>query len=160
MTAPISAGCVAALRQGDALAHATHSTQAPAAQKRGGGMARRIQLIAIAQGRQPMPEGGAIKSHCCAAAGIFQPNLQHTPKARIPHERLRRGAKHIATLRLMTRSPAQLVEGGKRPPKPTDNALIRTLCAQIREQNQEIAALRIANTDLLQRLEKAEGGRV
>ncbi|EIU7181190.1 glycoside hydrolase [Pseudomonas aeruginosa] len=55
----------------------------------------------------------------------------------------------------MTRSPAQLVEGGKRPPKPTDNALIRTLCAQ----NQEIAALRIANTDLLQRLEKAEGGR-
>ncbi len=98
------------------------------------------------------------------AAGLldssnFQPNLQHTPKARIPHERLRRGAKHIATLRLMTRSPAQLVEGGKRPPKPTDNALIRTLCAQIREQNQEIAALRIANTDLLQRLEKAEGGR-
>ncbi|HCL3989018.1 TPA: hypothetical protein N2C09_002062 [Pseudomonas aeruginosa] len=60
----------------------------------------------------------------------------------------------------MTRSPAQLVEGGKRQPKPTDNALIRTLCAQIREQNQEIAALRIANTDLLQRLEKAEGGRV
>ncbi|WP_434529798.1 hypothetical protein ACRS64_02090 [Pseudomonas aeruginosa] len=45
-----------------------------------------------------------------------------------------------------------------RPPKPTDNALIRTLCAQIREQNQEIAALRIANTDLRQRLEKAEGG--
>lgn len=104
-----------------------------------------------------MPEGGAIESHCCAAAGIFQPNLQHTPKARIPHERLRRGAKHIATLRLMTRSPAQLVEGGKRPPKPTDNALIRTLCAQIREQNQEIAALRIANTDLLQRVEFFEG---
>ncbi|HCE6723281.1 TPA: hypothetical protein NHP07_000522 [Pseudomonas aeruginosa] len=155
----IPASRVAAQDQGAALAHATRSTQAPAAQKRGGGLARRIQLIAIAQGRQPMPEGGAIESHCCAAASIFQPNLQHTPKARIPHERLRRGAKHIATLRLMTRSPAQLVEGGKRPPKPTDNALIRTLCAQIREQNQEIAALRIANTDLLQRLEKAEGGR-
>ncbi|EPZ6118089.1 hypothetical protein ACXHIE_000954 [Pseudomonas aeruginosa] len=155
----IPASRVAAQDQGAALAHATHSTQAPAAQKRGGGLAHRIQLIAIAQGRQPMPEGGAIESHCCAAAGIFQPNLQHTPKARIPHERLRRGAKHIATLRLMTRSPAQLVKGGKRPPKPTDNALIRTLCAQIREQNQEIAALRIANTDLLQRLEKAEGGR-
>ncbi|VFT25918.1 Uncharacterised protein [Pseudomonas aeruginosa] len=115
MTAPIPAGCVAALRQGAALAHATHSTQAPAAQKRGGGLARRIQLIAIAQGRQPMPEGGAIESHCCAAAGIFQSDPQHTPKARIPHERLRRGAKHIATLRLMTRSPAQLVEGGKTP---------------------------------------------
>lgn len=107
----IPASRVTAQDQGAALAHATHSTQAPAAQKRGGGLARRIQLIAIAQGRQPMPEGGAIESHCCAAAGIFQPNLQHTPKARIPHERLRRGAKHIATLRLMTRSPAQLVEG-------------------------------------------------
>ncbi|HCH7783893.1 hypothetical protein [Pseudomonas aeruginosa] len=155
----IPASRVAAQDQGAALAHATHSTQAPAAQKRGGGLARRIQLIAIAQGRQPMPEGGAIESHCCAAAGIFQPNPQHAPKARIPHERLRQGAKHIATLRLMTRSPAQLVEGEKRPPKSTDNALIRTLCAQIREQNQEIAALRIANTDLLQRLDKAEGGR-
>ncbi|MFG9360881.1 hypothetical protein ACEP2W_18690, partial [Pseudomonas aeruginosa] len=132
----IPASRVAAQDQGAALAHATHSTQAPAAQKRGGGLARRIQLIAIAEGRQPMPEGGAIESHCCAAAGIFQPNPQHTPKARIPQEKLRRGAKHIATLRLMTRSPAQLVEGGKRPPKPTDNALIRTLCAQIREQNQ------------------------
>ncbi|MBG6488122.1 hypothetical protein I5I57_12660 [Pseudomonas aeruginosa] len=159
MTRPYSASRVAAQDQGVALAHAPHSTQAPAAPTRGGGLARRLQLIAIAQGRQPIPEGGAIKSHCCAAAGIFQPNLQHSPMARIPHERLRRGAKHIATLRLMTRSPAQLVEGGKRPPKPTDNALIRTLCAQIREQNQEIAALRIANTDLLQRLEKAEGGR-
>lgn len=115
MTRPYSASRVAAQDQGVALAHATYSTQAPAAQKRGGGMARRIQLIAIAQGRQPMPEGGAIKSHCCAAAGIFQPNLQHSPKARIPQERLRRGAKHIATLRLMTRSPAQLVEGGKAP---------------------------------------------
>ncbi|ATH02730.1 glycoside hydrolase [Pseudomonas aeruginosa] len=156
----IPASRVAAQDQGAALAHPPHSTQAPAAQKRGGGLAHRIQLIAITQGRQPMSEGGAIESQCCAAAGIFQPNPQHTPKVRIPHERLRRGAKHIATLRLMTRSPAQLVEGGKRPPKPTDNALIRTLCAQIREQSQEIAALRIANTDLLQRLEKAEGGRV
>ncbi len=110
MTAPISAGCVAALRQGGAPAHATHSTQAPAAQKRGGGMARRIQLIAIAQGRQPMPEGGAIKPLLRSSRHIPTQPSAHAEGTHT-HERLRRGAKHIATLRLMTRSPAQLVEG-------------------------------------------------
>lgn len=71
----IPASRVAAQDQGAALAHATHSTQAPAAQKRGGGLARRIQLIAIAQGRQPMPEGGAIESHVAQQQAYSNPTF-------------------------------------------------------------------------------------
>ncbi len=109
----IPASRVAAQDQGAALAHATHSTQVPAAQKRGGGLAHRIQLIAIAQGRQPMPEGGAIESHCCAAAGIFQPKPKARAGVAYPTTSVRQGAKDAATLRSPTAPHAQPVEGYK-----------------------------------------------
>ncbi|WP_371045297.1 hypothetical protein [Pseudomonas aeruginosa] len=105
-----------------------------------------------------MPEGGAIKPLLRSSRHIpTQPSAHaegtHTPRKAAPG---REAHSHASLNDSLARAACR---GGKRPPKPTDNALIRTLCAQIREQNQEIAALRIANTDLLQRLEKAEGGR-
>ncbi|CDF82621.1 hypothetical protein PKB_1256 [Pseudomonas knackmussii B13] len=113
MTPRIPARRVAAQDQGCALAPATLSTKAPAARKRGGGLARRCLLTLSLAGRPSMPEGGAIESLCCAAAGIFLPKPQVHAGVAYPTTRVRRGAKDAASLRSPTAPHAQLVEGYK-----------------------------------------------
>lgn len=105
----------AAQDQGGALAPATLSTQAAAARKRGGGLARRALLTLSLAGHPSMPEGGAIKSLCCAAAGIFLPKPKARAGVAYPTTSVRRGAKDAATLRSPTAPHAQPVEGYKHP---------------------------------------------
>lgn len=102
---------VAAQDQGGALAPATLSTQAAAARKRGGGLTRSALLTLSLAGHPSIPEGGAIKSLCCAAAGIFLPKAQTRAGAAYPTTSVRRGAKDAATLRSPTAPHAQPVEG-------------------------------------------------
>ncbi|MCP1647258.1 hypothetical protein J2T49_001773 [Pseudomonas nitroreducens] len=111
MTRCYPARRVAAQDQGGALAPATLSTQAAAARKRGGGLVRRALLTLSLAGHPSMPEGGAIKSLCCAAAGIFLPNPKARAGAAYPTTSVRRGAKDAATLRSPTAPHAQPVEG-------------------------------------------------
>lgn len=104
---------VAAQDQGGALAPATPSTQAAAARKRGGGLARRALLTLSLAGHPSMPEGGAIKSLCCAAAGIFLPKPKARAGVAYPTTSVRQGAEDAATLRSHSAPHAQLVEGYK-----------------------------------------------
>lgn len=104
---------VAAQDQGCALAPATLGTQAAAARKRAGGLARRALLTLSLAGHPSIPEGGAIKSLCCAAAGIFLPKPKARAGAAYPTTSVRRGAKDAATLRSPTAPHAQPVEGYK-----------------------------------------------
>lgn len=103
----------AAHSQGGALAHATLSTQAPAARKRGGGLARRVLLAASLAGRPLMPEGGAIKSLCCAAAGLFLSPPQARAGVVYPTTSVRGAQKPTASLRSSLPPHAQPVEGYK-----------------------------------------------
>ena len=114
----IPARRVAAQDQGGALAPATLSTQAAAARKRGGGLVRRALLTLSLAGHPSMPEGGAIKRLCCAAAGIFLPKPKARAGAAYPTTSVRRGAKDAATLRSPTAPHAQPVEGYKRLQQP------------------------------------------
>ncbi|MNE43855.1 hypothetical protein D3C80_1380510 [compost metagenome] len=92
---------------------ATHRTQAPAARKRGGGLAPFAQACAVATRRQQMPEGGEINSLCRAAAGII-PTLSSARAAVVyPTAGVRRAASLDATLRYSSRPHAQPVEGYK-----------------------------------------------
>lgn len=111
----IPARRVAAQDQGGALAPATLSTQGAAARKRGGGLARRTLLTLSLAGHPSMPEGGAIKSLCCAAAGIFLPKPAARAVGAYPTTSVRQGAKDAATLRPPTAPHAQSVEGYKHP---------------------------------------------
>ena len=90
---------------------ATHSTQAPAARKRGGGPAHIHQVNAMTIGRQPLPEGGEIKSLCRAAAGIIR-TLSASIEARVyPTDRVR-GAQKMEPRSANQPSPAaQPVKG-------------------------------------------------
>jgi len=110
---------VAAQDQGGALAPATLSTHAAAARKRGGGLARRALLTPSLAGHPSMPEGGATKSLCCAAAGIFLPKPNAHAGAAYPTTSVRRGAKDAATLRSPTAPHAQPVEGYKQSAQET-----------------------------------------
>lgn len=105
---------VAAQDQAGALAPATLSTQTAAARKRGGGLVRHALLTLSLAGHPSMPEGGAIKSLCCAAAGIFLPKPKARTGVAYPTTSVRQGAKDAATLRSPTAPHAQPVEGYKR----------------------------------------------
>lgn len=113
MTPHIPARRAAALRHGGAMAPATLSTQAPAARKRGGGPLRCAPLAASLAGRPSKPEGGAIKSLCCAAAGITPSPSQAHADVAYPTTSVRRGAEDAASLRFPLAPHAQLVEGYK-----------------------------------------------
>ncbi|MDH4873046.1 hypothetical protein E8E91_19640 [Pseudomonas sp. BN515] len=90
---------------------ATHRTQAPAARKRGGGLAHIPQDCAVAIGRQQTPKGGEINSLCRAAAGII-PTLS-SARAGVVHPTtgVRRAAQMGTTLRFPPRPHAQPVKG-------------------------------------------------
>lgn len=97
---------------------ATHSTQAPAARKRGGGPAHIHQVNAMTIGRQPLPEGGEIKSLCRAAAGIIHTLSANTEARVYPTDRVR-GAQKMEPRSANHPSPAaQPVKGYKRPQLP------------------------------------------
>ncbi len=92
---------------------ATHSTQAPAARKRGGGPAHIHQVNAMTIGRQPLPEGGEIKSLCRAAAGIIHTLSASTEARAYPTDRVR-GAQKMEPRSANHPSPAaQPVKGYK-----------------------------------------------
>ncbi|MCY1304924.1 hypothetical protein D9M70_546990 [compost metagenome] len=103
----------AAHSQGCALAPATPSTQAPAARKRGGGLAHGTLLTLSLAGRPSMSEGGAIKSLCCAAAGIFLTSSHARAGVVYPTTSVRGAQKPTASLRSPLPPHAQLVEGYK-----------------------------------------------
>lgn len=113
MTRCYPARRVAAQDQGGALAPATLSTQAAAVRKRGGGLARRALLTLSLAGHPSMPEGGAIKSLCCAAAGIFLPKPKAHAGVAYPTTSVRGAQKDAASLRSTTAPHAQPVEGYK-----------------------------------------------
>lgn len=113
MTRIIPVRRAAAQSQGGALAPATLSTQAPAARKRGGGLAHRVLLTLSLAGRPSMPEGGDIKSLCCAAAGIILSPLHARAGVVYPTTSVREAQKPTASLRSLFRPHAQPVEGYK-----------------------------------------------
>lgn len=90
---------------------ATHSTQAPAARKRGGGPAPMPRPTLQPAGRPAEPSGGDIKSLCCAAAGLFPTERQATAGAYTPPQGVRRAPNLATTLRSPSRPHAQLVKG-------------------------------------------------
>ena len=90
---------------------ATHSTQAPAARKRGGGPAPMLRPTLLPAGRPAQSSGGDIKSLCCAAAGLFQPELRAPAGAYTPPTGVRRAPNLASTLRSPSRPHAQLVKG-------------------------------------------------
>lgn len=104
---------VAALRHGGAMAPATLSTQGAAARQRGGGPLRRTLLAQAIAGRPSTPEGGDIKSLCCAAAGIIPSPFQARAGFVYPTTSVRRGAEDAASLRFPLAPHAQPVEGYK-----------------------------------------------
>lgn len=115
MTPRIPVRRAAALNQVRALAPATLSTKASAARKRGGGLAQRFLLTLSLAGRPSMPEGGAIKSLCCAAAGIIHPQPKANAGVVYPTASVRGAQKPTASLRSSLRPHAQPVEGYKHP---------------------------------------------
>lgn len=90
---------------------ATHRTQAPAARKRGGGLARRYLLASLLMGRHPRSTGGEINSLCRAAAGIIQPNQKATTDAAYPTTGVRHAQELSISLRSQPSPAAQLVKG-------------------------------------------------
>lgn len=90
---------------------ATHHTQAPAARKRGGGLARRYLLTSLLMGRPAMPAGGETKSLCRVAAGIFLPQPSDRAAVAYPTTGVRRAQELSLSLRSPTPPAAQLVKG-------------------------------------------------
>lgn len=90
---------------------ATQRTQAKAAHKRGGGLARRYLLASLLMGRHPRSTGGEINSLCRAAAGIIQPNQNATADAAYPTTGVRHAQELSLSLRSQPSPAAQLVKG-------------------------------------------------
>jgi len=90
---------------------ATHHTHARAARKRGGGRARRFALTLLLAGRPALLKGGDLESLCCAAAGLFLPDLPATAGASTPSTGVRRAPPLGTPLRYRNSPHAQLVVG-------------------------------------------------
>lgn len=92
---------------------ATLTTQAPAARKRGGGLARRYLLASLLMGRPAMPTGGETKSLCRAAAGITSALPRDCESFAYPMIGVRQARELSKPLRALTPLAAQLVKEGK-----------------------------------------------
>lgn len=90
---------------------ATLTTEASAARKRGGGLARRYLLDSLLMGRPAMPAGGETKSLCRAAAGIFLPQPSACAALAYPTTGVRRAQELSLSLRSPHSPAAQLVKG-------------------------------------------------
>ncbi|TXI34745.1 MAG: hypothetical protein E6Q69_03070 [Aquipseudomonas alcaligenes] len=90
---------------------ATLTTQASAARKRGGGLARRYLPASLPMGRHPRQMGGEINSLCRAAAGIFLPHPSACAAAAYPTTGVRLAQELSQSLRSPASPAAQLVKG-------------------------------------------------
>lgn len=107
---------------------ATHRTQASAARKRGGGLARRYLLASLPMGRPAMPPGGETKSLCRAAAGIFLPQSSACAAVAYPTTGVRRAQELSLSLRSPTPPAAQLAKGYSHLPRAASE-LTDDLCS-------------------------------
>lgn len=93
------------------MTQATATTALKAGRQHGGGLVHANQPRATLRSRHQIPSGGAIKSLCCAAAGILPPLLCATAGRVYPTTCVRRAQKLSTPLSSHTRLPAQLVVG-------------------------------------------------
>lgn len=90
---------------------AAHNPAAQSAPRRAGGQHHPATPRTKATRRRSARNGGDIKSLCCEAAGIIQPNPASTAGAYTPPPGVRRAAHLLPRCAHPTRLHAQLAEG-------------------------------------------------
>lgn len=128
---------------------APHRTQASAARKRGGGLARRYLLASLLMGRHLRQAGGETKSLFRAAAGITSALPSACGSLVYPTKGVRQAQESSLSLRSTSLPAAQLVKGGKQLSISTNERLqLKLGISQIDIKRPNRATQALVDTDI------------